>query len=58
MKFCEDLDGEDGKGNVFELMTKRLVSGGRDFVGAGCVRDDGEKIVVGGWAYGGLESTI
>ena len=44
-KFCEDLEGEDGKGNVFRL-TKQLESKNRDVVSASCVKDDDGKIVV------------
>ena len=44
-KFCEDLEGEDGKGNVFRL-AKQLVSKNRDVVSASCVKDDDGKIVV------------
>ena len=44
-KFCEDLEGEDGKGNVFRL-ANQLVSKNRDVVGASCVKDDDGKIVV------------
>ena len=43
-KFCEDLEGENGKGNVFRL-AKQLVSKNRDVVSASCVKDDDEKIV-------------
>ena len=43
-KFCEDLEGEDGKGNVFRL-AKQLVSKNRD-VSASCVKGDDGKIVV------------
>ena len=41
--FCEDLEGEDGKGNVFRL-AKQLVSKNRDIVSASCVKDG--KILV------------
>ena len=45
-KFCEDLEGEDGKGNVFKL-AKQLVSKNRDVVSGSCVmKDDDGKIVV------------
>ena len=44
-KFCEDLNGEDGKGNVFRL-AKQLVSKNRDVVCVSCVKDDDGKIVV------------
>ena len=44
-KFCEDLEGEDEKGNVFRL-AKQLVSKNRDVVSVSCVKDDGGKIVV------------
>ena len=44
-KFCEDLEGEDGKGNVFRL-AKQLVSKNRDVVSKSCVKDDDGKIVV------------
>ena len=44
-KFCEDLEGEDRKGNVFRLV-KQLVSKNRDVVSASCVKDDDGKIVV------------
>ena len=37
-KFCEDLEGEDRKGNVFRLV-KQLVSKNRDVVSASCVKD-------------------
>ena len=46
-KFYEDLDGEDGKGDVFGL-AKWLVEVEVLVVGACCVGDDGGKIVVGG----------
>ena len=45
MKFCEDLEGEDRKGNVFRL-AKQLVSKNRDVVSTSCVKDDDGKIVV------------
>ena len=37
-KFCEDLDGKDGKGKCVWVGQAAigLVSGGRDVVGAGC----------------------
>ena len=44
-KFCEDLEEDDGKGNVFRL-AKQLVSRNRDVVIASCVKDDDGKIVV------------
>ena len=42
-KFCEDLEGWDGKGNVFTL-AKQLVSKIRDVVSASCVKNDGGKM--------------
>ena len=44
-KFCEDLEGEDRKGNVFRL-AKQLVSKNRDVVSVSCVKDDDGKIEV------------
>ena len=44
-KFCEDLEIENGKENVFRL-AKQLVSKNRDEVGASCVKYDDWKIVV------------
>ena len=45
LKFCEELEDEDRKGNVFRV-AKQLVRKNRDVVGAGCVRDNVGKIVV------------
>ena len=45
LKFCEELEDEDRKGNVFRE-AKQLVRKNRDVVGAGCVRDNVGKIVV------------
>ena len=44
-KFCEELEDEDRKGNVFRV-AKQLVRKNRDVVGAGCVRDNAGKIVM------------
>ena len=44
-KFCEDLEGEGRKGNVF-MLAKQLVSKNRDVVSASCVKDEDGKIVV------------
>ena len=40
----EDLDREDGKGDVFRL-AKQLVNKNRDVMGASCVKNNDEKIV-------------
>ena len=45
MNFCEDLDGEDRKENVFRLATQ-LMSKNRDAVSF--VKDDDGKVVVEG----------
>ena len=45
MNFCEDLDGEDRKENVFRLATQ-LISKNRDSVSVSFVKDDDGKIVV------------
>ena len=43
--FCEELEDEDRKGNVFRV-AKQLVRKNRDVVGAGCVKDNDGKIAV------------
>ena len=45
LKFCEELEDVDRKGNVFRV-AKQLVRKNRDVVGAGCVKDNVGKIVV------------
>ena len=46
------------KGNVFRV-AKQLVRKNRDVVGAGCVKDNVGKIVVGrGQVVGGLERAL
>ena len=45
LKFCEELEDVDRRGNVFRV-AKQLVRKNRDVVGAGCVRDNLGKIVV------------
>ena len=45
LKFCEELEDEDRKGNVFRV-AKQLVRKNRDVVGAGCVKDNVGKIAV------------
>ena len=47
MNFCEDLDGEDQKENVFRLATQ-LMSENRDAVSVSFVKDDDGKVVVEG----------
>ena len=42
--FCEDLDREDRKGNVFRV-AKQLMRKNRDVVGANCVKDYEGKVV-------------
>ena len=44
-KFCEDLEREDEKGNVFRV-TQQMVRRNRDVVGASCVKGSDGKIVV------------
>ena len=44
-KFCEDLEREDEKGNVFRV-AKQMVRRNRDVVGASCVKGSDGKIVV------------
>ena len=43
-KFCEVLDRESRKGNVFRLAKQQVIKN-RDVVGASCVKDDDGKIV-------------
>ena len=43
--FCEDLEKEDEKGNVFKV-AKQMVKRNRDVVGASCVKGSDGKIVV------------
>ena len=45
LKFCEELEDENRKGNVFRV-AKQLVRKNKDVVGAGCVKDNIGKIVV------------
>ena len=47
MNFCEDLDGEDRKENVFRLATQ-LMSKNRDAMSVTCVKEDDRKVVVEG----------
>ena len=47
MNFCEDLDGEDRKENVFRLATQ-LMSKNRDAVSVSFVKDDDGKVEVEG----------
>ena len=44
-KFCEDLEREDEKGNLFRV-AKQLVKRNIDVVGANCVKDSDGKIEV------------
>ena len=44
-KFCENLEREDEKGNLFRV-AKQLVKRNRDVVGANCVKDRDMKVVV------------
>ena len=44
-RFCEDLEREDEKGNLFRV-AKQLVNRNRDVVGANCVKDRDGKIVM------------
>ena len=44
-KFCEDLEREDEKGNMFRV-AKQMMSRNRDVVGASCVKGSDGKIVV------------
>ena len=56
-KFCEDLEREDEKGNVFRV-AKQLLNRNRD-VGTNCVKDsDGKIVVVEDKVDGSLESTL
>ena len=45
LKFCEELEDLDRKGNVFRV-AEQLVRKNRDVVGAGCVKNNVGKIVV------------
>ena len=44
-KFCEDLERENGKENVFRL-AKQLVSKNRDVVSVSCVKDDERNLII------------
>ena len=44
-KFCEDLEREDEKGNLFRV-AKQMVRRNRDIVGASCMKGSDGKIVV------------
>ena len=45
LKFCEELEDENRKGNVF-IVAKQLVRKNKDVVGAGCVKNNVGKIVM------------